>query len=95
MIGQQGVLEISASRVAANVALFRQRLGGGGVAICATVKANAYGHGLAEVLPALRKCGVAWACVYSLPEALDVVRLSPGMKVLVLSPVVLTERAAE
>jgi len=38
---------------------------------------------------------VAWACVYSLPEALDVVRLSPGMKVLVLSPVVLTERAAE
>ncbi len=93
MIAQQGTLEISASRLAANVALFRGRLPAG-TAICATVKANAYGHGLAEVLPVLRKNGVDWACVYSLAEALEVARITPEMNVLVLAPVVLRDGVA-
>ena len=91
MIPQHGRLEISRSRLRHNVELFRARVGGGGGGrLCATVKANAYGHGLAEVLSVLQAAHVDWACVYSLGEALHVATRAPTINVLVLAPVVVT-----
>jgi alanine racemase len=84
MIPQHGRLEISPARIAANVELFRNRLGK--TQLCATVKADAYGHGAAIVVPALRRAGVAWFCVYSLGEALQVAPLAGDARILVLSP---------
>ena len=92
MIAQQGSLLLSAARLRHNLALYRDRVGGG---ICATIKANAYGHGLAQVLPILQEAGVEWCCVYSLPEALEIAALAAKilprpLNILALAPLVLT-----
>jgi len=86
MVPQQGVLEISESRLRRNLALLRQRIGP--AALCATIKADAYGHGLRQLAPLLRAAEISWAAVYSLEEAATLARF--GFEVLVLSPVVLT-----
>lgn len=91
MIAQHGCLELSLSSLASNVALFRARIGP--AQICATVKANAYGHGVRAVASALRTLSVTWACVYNLQEALEVATLAPQMHVLVLAPLVLSGSA--
>lgn len=88
MIHQFGTLEISATRLRHNISLLRERAGR--AKLCATIKANAYGHGTALVGSLLLREGVKWACVYSLPEAAELADL-PWEGVLVLSPVVLTE----
>lgn len=97
MIAQHGELLISAQRLAANVRRFRARARNGaapsqgkesGAEICATLKANAYGHGVTELARLLRREEVRWACVYSLPEARVITEVCPDMRVLVLSPVV-------
>lgn len=64
-------LEVSGSRLAHNLALFR-RLLGSGTGIAAVVKANAYGHGVAQVVPVLEQLGVEMYAVHSLPEAWEV-----------------------
>lgn len=88
MIPQQGTLEISRSRFRHNLALLRNRIGG--ATICATVKADAYGHGAALMSALLLQAGVRWACVYSLDEALPLAALGwEGL--LVLAPLVLTD----
>lgn len=98
MVGQTGVLEISRSRIKANLALFRNRLPKHTL-LCATVKANAYGHGVEQVVPVLREAGIDWFCVYSLGEAARILRSAESVtrsthaKVLVLAPVVLREGA--
>lgn len=86
VIDQCGRVEVSASRILHNMELFQRRVGK--AKICATVKANAYGHGVDVVLPMLMRAGVEWACVYSLEEAFEVAALSPAMNVLVLAPFV-------
>jgi len=88
MIPQHGSVEISRSRLAHNLRLVRSRVGN--AAVCATIKANAYGHGVDLVADLLRAQGVQWACVYSLQEALDLARFCP-LKLLVLSPLVLRQ----
>lgn len=88
MIPQQGRLDISRSRVRHNVEVFRSRVGP--ARLCATVKANAYGHGVVPMIEALVAAGVDWTCVYSLSEAYSVATLSPSMHVLVLAPLVFT-----
>ena len=81
MIPQHGTVEISRSRLAHNLRLVRSRVGKAG--ICATIKANAYGHGVDLVAGMLRDEGVEWACVYSLQEVMDLARFCP-LKLLVL-----------
>ena len=96
MVGQSGTLEISRNRINANLALFRNRLPKHTI-LCATVKANASGHGVEEVVPILRQAGVDWFCVYSLGEAQRVLRAAESVaptgqtKILVLAPLVLRE----
>ncbi len=90
MIAQQGTLEISRSRLAHNLRLLRGRVGQ--AKICATIKADAYGHGVDLLADLLREEGLEWACVYSLQEALDLARFCP-FKLLVLAPLVLYEAA--
>ncbi|MCL2646579.1 MAG: alanine racemase [Phycisphaerales bacterium] len=86
MIEQQGRLEISQTRVLHNVQAVRTKLGRD-IQICATVKANAYGHGLREMVQILRTIGVNWLAVYSLDEVLP--DLMHDMAVLVLAPLVI------
>ncbi len=88
MIAQHGTLEISRSRLRHNVALMQQRVGAG-VKLCATIKADAYGHGVAYVAELLREAGVEWVSVYSLEEAMELAHLPFG--VLVLAPLVILE----
>jgi alanine racemase len=88
MIAQHGTIEISRSRLAHNVRLVRNRVAG--ARLCATIKANAYGHGVDLVTDLLLKEGVDWACLYSLQEALDLAKFV-ALKMLVLSPLVLQE----
>lgn len=68
MIPQHGRLEISASALRHNLALLQARLGSG-VKVCATIKAEAYGHGVLPVGECLLKAGVEWFCFYSQEEA--------------------------
>lgn len=89
MIPHAGTLELSASRLAHNVRTLGTRLPH--TALCATVKANAYGHGLREILPLLARNHITWTCVYSLTEAADVIALSAETNVLALAPIVLRE----
>ncbi len=56
--------------------------------LCATIKANAYGHGVSQIVPLLQSEHVEWVCVYSLEEAAALADFS-GLKVLVLAPVVM------
>ena len=81
MIAQHGTLEISRSRLRHNVALMQQRVGAG-VKLCATIKADAYGHGVAYVSELLREAGVEWVSVYSLEEAMELAHLPFGILVL-------------
>lgn len=91
MIPQQGTLEISRSRLRHNLAVLRKQLPAK-TKLCATVKADAYGHGVAILAELLHGEGVEWACVYSLEEAQDLARLG-FFGVLVLAPMVVTERS--
>lgn len=92
MIPQQGQLQISAQRIAANVALFRSKLKASQT-MGATIKADAYGHGVSLMAPLLAKAGVSWAIVYGLHEAEAVLRAEPSFDVLVLAPIVASKTA--
>src|ERR1700744_3780518 len=89
MIAQNGTLEISRSRLMHNIALM-QRRGGVNVKLCATIKADAYGHGVAYIAELLREAEVQWVCVYSLEEAMELAQL-PWFGILVLAPLVIAE----
>ena len=88
MIAQHGTLNISRSRLLHNLGLIRAAIGGA-PQICATIKANAYGHGVSQIAPLLRAAGIDWACVYSLDEALSLAPFD-WSAILVLAPLVLT-----
>lgn len=94
MISQNGTLEISAVRLRNNIGAFRTRLADH-VALGATVKANAYGHGLDQIVPLLPEAGISWLCVYSLEEAISVARLNSDLPILVLAPIVLTPESCD
>lgn len=77
--------EISLGAVQANVRAFRRRLGGGaGPAICAVVKANAYGHGLVECAQAALAAGAEWLAVTDTAEAVALCAAGIGSRILVL-----------
>ncbi len=89
MIAQHGTLRISAARLRENIRAFRARLAPN-VALGATVKANAYGHGMEQIVPLLSDAGIFWLCVYSLDEAIAVASLNATLPILILAPIVLT-----
>lgn len=94
MIPQQGELRISASKLAANVQIFRSRLKAS-QAMGATIKADAYGHGVSLLAPLLAKSGVTWAIVYGLHEAEAVLRAESSFEVLVLAPLAASRTALD
>lgn len=81
--------EIDGSALAANARTLRAHSGAGLIAV---VKANAYGHGLAHVVPALAPHAEMFA-VASTDEAHEVRALAPRTPVLLLGPAVPAERA--
>lgn len=88
MLEQAGTLRLSRERTVHNIHLFRNRLPAA-TQLCATVKANAYGHGVGEMTPILAAAGIDWFCVYSIAEALEIADLVAGKPILVLAPLVL------
>jgi alanine racemase len=57
-----------------------------GAELWAVVKANGYGHGAADVAAAALGAGAAALCVATVPEALELRREFPGVRILVLGP---------
>jgi alanine racemase len=86
MIAQYGTLQLSRSRMKHNVGVLRRQVGEGTI-LCATIKANAYGHGVGPVAGLLWEAGVRWVCVYSLEEAAAIEKFEWD-GVLVLAPFV-------
>jgi alanine racemase len=76
-------IEISKSALMHNLKVFRG-LVGPNVKIACIVKANAYGHGLKEVVPILDEAGVDWFGVDSLEEALEIRALGINKQILIL-----------
>jgi len=75
---------VSADALAHNLTLLGDRAG---VPLILPVKANAYGHGLKEVLAASRERPEVWGYAVAMPlEAADLVALNPGRPVLLLTP---------
>ncbi len=72
--------------LAANVAALRSRLAPG-VRLMAAVKADAYGHGVARLAPALRAAGVDAFGVATAAEALALRATDPTVDLLVFGPV--------
>ena len=90
LIPQHGTLEISRSHFRHNTALLH-RQAGEATALCATVKANAYGHGAAQMTQLLRESGVTWLTFYSMEEAIGLRETTRQMSVLVLAPLVISD----
>jgi alanine racemase len=63
-----------------------RRLCGPGVKFCAVVKANAYGHGMSEVVTILKDTADFFA-VASVFEALHIAPLTSGQPILILEPI--------
>ena len=66
-------------------------------AICATVKADAYGHGAPAVARKLQECGVQWLSVSNVDEAVQLRREGIRLPILILgfTPVEKVEILAE
>ncbi len=75
---------VSADALAHNLTLLGDRAG---VPLILPVKANAYGHGVREVLEASRERPEVWGYAVAMPlEAAELVALNPGRPVLLLTP---------
>jgi len=53
---------------------------------CAVVKANAYGHGIAEVVNILKKADVDFFAVASIYEAIHIAHMAKNQSILILEP---------
>jgi len=83
MLPQHGTLQLSTARLRHNLNLFRNAA----PRLAATIKANAYGHGIDTLAPLLLQQNITWACVYNLHEALHLATY-PWHGLLVLAPFV-------
>lgn len=81
--------EVDGEALAANARLLKQHTG---AALIAVVKANAYGHGIENVVPALAAEAALFATA-NLAEALAVRALAPETPILILGPAAPHERA--
>lgn len=79
-----GWIEIDLDAMDANVAAIRAATGSS-VEVIAVVKANAYGHGVAGVAPALEAAGVERFAVVSVREAMALRKLGIERPILVMS----------
>lgn len=61
-------IEISKSAIKNNITFLRE-LYGDGIRISSVVKANAYGHGIAQFVPVVESCGIDHFSVFSIDEA--------------------------
>jgi alanine racemase len=78
-------VEISRSRLLDNYRYLRQ-LAGESADLLAVVKANAYGHGLAQCAPILADAGASWLGITSVEEGIEARALCPpSARMLVLS----------
>lgn len=75
-------IELDAAALRANLQVFRRVLGPE-VQIAAVVKANAYGHGLAEIAPVAASCA-DWLAVHSAAEAQNLRALGVDLPILVM-----------
>lgn len=76
--------EIDLAAVRENIAKIRERLGRG-VGLLAVVKADAYGHGMAQIARAALQAGASWLGVSNIYEAMKLRRSHPGARILILS----------
>lgn len=77
--------EVSRSTLRANYRMLRERATHANADVVAVIKANAYGHGAAEALPALAEEGYGWFAVTCLDEALLLQPQLKNRRVLILS----------
>jgi alanine racemase len=82
-------IEISRSALFHNLQVFRKSVGKN-VKIAAVVKANAYGHGLAEIVPIIRNKVDVFA-VDNIDEALIIRKIDASVPVLILGYIPLSE----
>jgi alanine racemase len=83
--------ELDPIALQANIAALQSHVGNN-VGIIGVVKANAYGHGVSEVVPAIAPM-VAMFAVANLAEAIEVRALAPQHPILLLGPAAPNERA--
>jgi alanine racemase len=83
VFGERTWIELDRSAVHKNTEHLQSLLGEG-VLYCAVVKANAYGHGLKEMVSLLKEQGVQHFAVDSIDEAIEVRKDAPQAEVFVL-----------
>jgi len=88
------VAEVNLAAVRHNLALVRQTVGPN-VRICPVVKANAYGHGVDLILPAIRAMGMDRLAVATLAEGIELRRLGWTGAVLIFGRPVLGATAEQ
>jgi alanine racemase len=77
-------LTVDLGAIRRNVATLRRALDG--AELWAVVKADAYGHGAADVARATLDAGARALCVATVAEALDLRPLAPDVRILVMGP---------
>lgn len=85
---------VSAAAIQGNVEAVRRRIPPG-TPICVAVKANAYGHGLSQVLPALVRAGIERLAVANLDEAAELRALGWTGPILCLGPILASRSESE
>lgn len=85
MLDDYGTLSISRASFAHNVTFYRNLLPPK-AEISAVVKANAYGHGLPQMIELLVQNNIRWCSVFSVHEAVEVLQKDRSMNVHVLCP---------
>lgn len=88
------VAQIFTDRLVHNYRALRARLAPG-VAFCAPLKADAYGHGVRVVAPALFAAGAEMAAVATVPEAVELRQVGWARPILVLGNVLAVADEAE
>jgi alanine racemase len=83
-VTQRALATVDVAAIAANVARLRRELDDG-VRLCAVVKADAYGHGVAHAVRGTRDGGAHWLATATAAEAAEVREIAgPNPRILVL-----------
>jgi len=80
------IAQINLDALSHNVAVLRRQCRPG-LAFCAALKANAYGHGVKAVAPTLDEAGVDMAAVATLGEAIDLREIGWAKPILLFGPI--------
>ncbi len=88
------VAEIELDALRGNLHACRGRVPAG-TALCPAVKADAYGHGIAHVLPVLADAGIRQVAVANLDEALELRQIGWSGAILCFGPMLATDSPTE